>query len=81
LGAECYKSDPDKARRVLKVLPPDYAGPLRHGSMPDGHKLCVHFSAKDIKRQLNNLARIFPRLKGERIRVREEDFVLECGSS
>jgi hypothetical protein len=81
LGAECYKSDPDKARRVLKVLPPDYAGPLRHGSMPDGHKLCVHFSAKDIKRQLNNLACIFPHLKGERIRVREEDFVLECGPS
>ncbi len=81
LGAECYGSDPAKARQVLKILPPDYAGVLHHKPLPDGHKLCVNFSAKDIKRQLNKLACIFPHLKGERIRVRKEDFVLECGSS
>jgi hypothetical protein len=76
LGAECYGSDPAKVRQVLKVLPPDYAGPLRHEPLPDGHKLCVHFSARDIKRQLNKLAHVFPHLKGERIRVREEEFTL-----
>jgi hypothetical protein len=76
LGAECYGSDPAKARQVLKVLPPDYAGVLHHKPLPDGHKLCVQFSAKDIKRQLNKLARVFPHLKGERIRVREEEFPL-----
>jgi hypothetical protein len=76
LGAECYKSDPDKVRQVLKVLPPDYAGPLRHEPLPDGHKLCVNFSVKDTKRQLNKLAHAFPHLQGERIRVRGEEFVL-----
>jgi hypothetical protein len=76
LGAECYRSDPAKARQVLKILPPDYAGVLHHKPLPDGHKLCVQFSAKDIKRQLNKLARVFPHLKGERIRVREEEFTL-----
>jgi hypothetical protein len=76
LGAECYRSDPTKASQVLKILPPDYAGVLHHKPLPDGHKLCVNFSAKDIKRQLNKLARVFPHLKGERIRVREEEFTL-----
>ena len=76
LGAECYGSDPAKVRQVLKVLPPNYAGPLRHEPLPDGHKLCVQFSAKDIRRQLNKLACVFPHLKGERIRVREEEFTL-----
>jgi len=76
LGAECYGSDPAKARQVLKILPPSYAGVLHHKPLPDGHKLCVQFSAKDIKRQLNKLARVFPHLKGERIRVREEEFTL-----
>jgi hypothetical protein len=66
LGAECYGSDPAKVCQVLKILPPSYAGPLRHEPLPDGHKLCVHFSARDIKRQLNKLARVFPHLKGER---------------
>jgi hypothetical protein len=76
LGAECYRSDPAKASQVLKILPPSYAGPLRHEPLPDGHKLCVNFSARDIKRQLNELARVFPHPKGERIRVREEEFTL-----
>jgi hypothetical protein len=76
LGAECYGSDPAKVRQVLKILPPSYAEPLRHEPLPDGHKLCVNFSARDIKRQLNKLARVFPHLKGERIRVREEEFTL-----
>ena len=76
LGAECYGRDPAKARQVLKILPPDYAGVLHHKPLPDGHKLCVQFSAKDIRRQLNKLAHVFPHLKGERIRVREEEFTL-----
>ena len=76
LGEECYRRDPSKAREVLKILPPDYTGPLAHKPLPDGHKLCVNFSAKDIKRLLNKLAYTFPHLKGQQIRVREEVFTL-----
>jgi len=76
LGRECYQSNPSTTSQVLKILPPDYTGPLAHKRLPDGSKLCVNFSAKDIKRQLNKLAHAFPHLKGQQIKVREEVFTL-----
>jgi hypothetical protein len=76
LGRECYQSNPSETSQVLKILPPDYTGSLAHRPLPDGRKLCVNFSAKDIKRQLNKLANAFPDLKGQQIKVREEVFTL-----
>ncbi|MEN2981997.1 MAG: hypothetical protein ABDH20_05350 [Thermus sp.] len=75
LGLKAYGKDPDRAARVLKILPPEYSGPLSNKPLPDGKRLCTNYSREAIQRLLHKLATEFPELKGT-LTIGEETYSL-----